>query len=115
MRRVAELGSLDIMRTPEQFMHDFLSESETLHRKYHDDAPLKQEIESISTLGSFAIAITKVPDINARMRYRLRPAQDSWMIEHKDTPCGACRGTGKKIGTEETCPKCEGSCWIGFK
>jgi hypothetical protein len=103
------------MRTAEQFMRDFLSESESLHRRYHDGPPLKQEIESISTLSSFAFAITNVVGINLRMRYRLRPAKESWMIEHKDTPCGACRGTGKNRGTDETCPKCEGACWIGFK
>lgn len=103
------------MQTAEEFMRNFLSDSESLHRKYHDDPPLKQKVETVSTLGSFAIAITKVVGLNARMRYRLRPTKESWMIEHKDTPCGQCRGTGKKRGTDETCPKCEGTCWIGFK
>jgi hypothetical protein len=103
------------MRDAKQFMEDFLGETEALHRKYHDGAPLALELESVSTLSSFAIAIVKVVGINARMRYRLRPTQDSWMIVHKDVPCAECRGTGKKHGADKVCPKCEGTCWIGIK
>ena len=103
------------MSTAEQFLRNFLSEREALHRKYHDSPPVEEKIESVSTPGSFAIAITKVVGINAKMRYRLRPAKESWMIEEWKTSCGRCGGTGKKPDTDETCPKCDGAGWIGFR
>jgi len=111
---VAQLFSLGIMRTAEQFMHDFLGEREAFHQKYYATRRLDEQLESVTSADGFAIAITKLVSIDSKLRYRLIPANDGWMIEDWNVRCRLCQGTGKTTDTQETCPKCKGSGWRGL-
>jgi hypothetical protein len=102
------------MRTAEQFMHDFLVEREAFNQKYYATRRLDEQLESVTDADGFAIAITKLVFADLRLRYRLIPANDSWMIEDWTVPCRLCQGTGKMKDTQETCPKCKGTGWKGL-
>ena len=102
------------MRTAEQFMHDFLGELEAFHQKYYATRRLDEQLESVTNADGFAIAITKLVIADLRIRYRLIPANGSWMIEDWNVRCRFCQGTGKTSGTQEMCPKCNGTGWKGL-
>jgi len=96
------------------FMHDFLSEREALHQKYYATRRLDEQLDSVITADGFAIAITKLVFIDSKIRYRLRPVNDSWMIEDWNVRCRPCQGTGRTTDIRQTCPKCKGTGWKGL-
>ena len=102
------------MRTAEQFMHDFLGEREVFNQKYYATRRLDEQLESVTNADGFAIAITKLVCVDLKIRYRLIPANGSWMIENWNVRCRLCHGTGKMADTQETCPKCKGTGWKGL-
>jgi hypothetical protein len=109
------------MKAVEQFMEEFFAERAQFHQKYYDIFPgpnshrtAAERLESAKHFGSFAIATTRMDGGThySRLRYRLRPEGESWMIVKINFQCGRCRGTGKKAGSEEPCSKCKGEGWI---
>lgn len=95
------------MRTAEQFMHDLLGEQQAFQR-------LKEQLESVTNADGFAIAVTKLDFIDSKIRYRLRPESNNWIIEDCNIRCRPCRGGGQTTDTQETCPKCNGTGWRGL-
>jgi hypothetical protein len=108
------------MKPVEQFMEEFFDDRARFNQKYYKlfygaaDDRSNERLESAKVFESFAIAITKIDGGThySRLRYRLRPEGESWIIEQINFQCGRCRGTGKKPDSDEACAKCKGEGWI---
>jgi hypothetical protein len=134
VRRVAELGSLDRMTTPQQFLESFLREKAAaytdtrarltpVYAKYfgepllhhaHQFMPVdtvRAVVEDVRQSGGTASAVTRerVRSADLRNRYRLAADGESWRIVGIDRECLFCRGTGRSDGSR--CQKCGGEGW----
>jgi hypothetical protein len=108
------------MKSVEQFMQEFFDERIRFNHKYYDvflqpekaDSP--ERFESVKAFERTAVATTRI-DVGthfARLRYCLRAAGETWIIEKTSFQCGRCHGTGKKPSGDEQCTKCNGEGWI---
>ena len=108
-------------KSVEQFMQEFFDERVRFNHKYYDvflqpnKAKSAERLESTQAFEKSAIATTRIDGGThyIRRRYELRAEGESWIIEKTSYQCGRCRGTGKRPGSEEVCPKCHGEGWIG--
>ncbi|SRR5258706_8435288 len=46
-----------------------------------------------------------------RARYRLRKADDLWLVTSMEMECGICRGSGKARNGTDDCRLCKGKGW----
>ena len=132
--RVAELGSLDRMSTPQQFLESFLREKAAaytdararltpVYAKYFGEPLLRHAqqfmpadtvravVEDVRQSDGTASAVTRerVRSADLRTRYRLAAAGESWRIIGIDRECFFCRGTGQS--DDSRCQKCGGEGW----
>jgi len=132
--RVVELGSLDRMTTPQQFLEAFLQEKTaawaqarphltTVYAKYFGE-PLSEHAERFMPRGTVgavvedvrqsdgvasAVAREHFKSADIRTRYRLAASGESWKIVGIDRECFLCRGTGQS--GDSRCQKCGGQGW----
>jgi hypothetical protein len=131
---VAELGSLDRMTTPQQFLEGFLQEKTaawaearprltTVYTKYFGEplskhaerfmprATLRAVVEDVQQSDGVASAVAREhwARTDIRTRYRLAASGESWMIIGIDQECFMCRGTGRS--GDSGCQKCGGEGW----
>jgi hypothetical protein len=100
------------MKTPEEFLREYLREVDTLHRKYTDYPSSEEQVESVSRSDASALVVTRFASLDGKLRYQLRLAGESWMIAAKEYSCFRCHTTGKKQGTGEICRTCKGAGWL---
>jgi DnaJ-class molecular chaperone len=108
------------MKSVEQFMQGFFEDRVRFNQKYYDTLlqPEKGEslerLESTEVFGKSATATTRIdlPKHYVRLRYDLRTAGESWIIERTRTQCAKCRGTGEAPRNKQECVTCKGQGWI---
>ena len=136
VRRVAELGSLDCMTTPQQFLESFWQAKvdahaeanvrlEAVHAKYFGEPLLRHArdfmmrdrvlsvVEDVQQSRDTAIVVAREPlsaDSGMHYRYHLSAVGESWKITRIDRECLHCRGTGR-LG-RAVCQFCDGDRWI---